>query len=226
MNVEFDFEKRYRLVREIIETLILTLLMFLIIRMAVQNFVIDGHSMEPSFHNNELVLVDKWTYLVHAPQRGDVIVFDAPPQPGTDFIKRIIGLPGDVITVNNGVPTVNGVTLKEFFVAPANLHASPTDCPVSQIVVPPGEYFVMGDNRVGSFDSRSWGFLPASKIIGRVALIYWPLGQGNDGFIPNAAPVFASIPPPSHLASTTASLSSRSEQAYLSCANVQLHSGS
>ncbi len=225
MNVELDFEKRYRLVREIIETLILTLLMFLIIRMAVQNFVVDGHSMEPSFHNNELVLVDKWSYLVHAPQRGDVIVFDAPPQPGTDFIKRIIGLPGDVITVTNGVPTVNGVTLKEFYVAPANRAASGTDCPVNQVVVPPGEYFVMGDNRAGSFDSRSWGFLPASKIIGRVALIYWPFGADNYGFIPSAASVFASIPPPSHLASLSASLSSRSEQAFLSCANTELHNG-
>jgi signal peptidase I len=196
MNVELDFEKRYRLVREIIETLVLTLLMFMIIRMAVQNFDIDGHSMEPTLHDKELVLVDKWSYLLHPPQRGDIIVFDAPPQPGTDFIKRIIAVPGDIITVNNGVPTVNGVTLKEFYVDPHNMGATSSDQQVNHEVVPPGDYFVMGDNRIGSFDSRSWGFLPASKIIGRATIIYWPLGQDNDGLLPNADSVFASVPLP------------------------------
>src|SRR5579883_2338271 len=99
MNPEFNFEKRFRLVREIIETIVLTLLMFLIIRFAVQNFNIDGTSMEPNLHNNELVLVDKWSYLFHAPSRGDIVVFHAPPEPAQDYVKRIIGLPGDVITI-------------------------------------------------------------------------------------------------------------------------------
>src|SRR6476646_10298023 len=94
VDLEFDFEKRYRLVREIIETLVLTVLMFLIIRLAVQNFNIDGMSMEPSLHNQELVLIDKWSYLIHAPARGDIVVFVAPPTPALDFVKRVIGLPG------------------------------------------------------------------------------------------------------------------------------------
>src|ERR1700756_602985 len=98
MNPEFDFEKRYRLVREIIETIVLTLLMFLIIRFAVQNFNVEGTSMEPNLHNTELILVDKWTYMFRSPARGDVIVFQAPPEPSQDYVKRIIGLPGDVIT--------------------------------------------------------------------------------------------------------------------------------
>ncbi len=199
-DIELDFEKRYRLHREVIETLVLTVLMFLVIRLAVQNFQIDGHSMESTLHNNELVLVDKWTYHFHAPQRGDVIVFDAPPQPGTDYIKRIIAIPGDVITVNNGAPTVDGVTLKEFYVSPSMMGATFTDKVINHLVVPPGEYFVMGDNRSGSFDSRSWGFLPANKIVGRAAFVYWPLGQNNYGLLPNAATVFASIPPPTHAA--------------------------
>jgi signal peptidase I len=196
MNVELDFEKRYRLVREVIETLVLTLLMFLVIRMAVQNFAIDGTSMETSLHNRELVLVDKWSYLFRTPQRGDVIVFNAPPEPGTDFIKRVIAVPGDVITVNNGVPTVNGVTLKEFYVAPGHMGPYTTDRTVNHEVVPPGDYFVMGDNRIGSYDSRSWGFVPMRDIIGRAALVYWPLGQNNDGLLPSTAAVFAHVPPP------------------------------
>ena len=120
MNPEFDFEKRYRLLREIIETVVLTLLMFLIIRFAVQNFNVDGTSMEPNLHNTELILVDKWTYLFRAPARGDVIVFVAPPNPGLDYVKRIIGVPGDVITIRNTTVIVDGVTLNETYVDPKN----------------------------------------------------------------------------------------------------------
>ncbi len=193
MDAELNFEKRYRLLREVIETVVLTILMFLVIHSAVQNFNIDGHSMEPNLHNNELILVDKWTYLFHAPARGDIIVFVAPPDPTQDYVKRIIGEPGDVITINNGVPTVNGVTLKEYYVQPANMGATPGDNPIFKEVVPPNDYFVMGDNRAGSSDSRTWGFLPRKNIIGRAALVYWPLGQDNSGLLPNVSSVYAKV---------------------------------
>ncbi|GAC1388784.1 MAG: hypothetical protein NVS4B11_04270 [Ktedonobacteraceae bacterium] len=193
MNIELNFEKRYRLVREIIETAVLTLLMFLVIHSAVQNFNVDGHSMEPNLHDQELILVDKWTYLFHAPARGDVIVFVAPPNPSEDYVKRIIGVPGDVITINNGAPTVDGVTLKEYYVEPMRLGATPGDNPINKVVVPPNDFFVLGDNRVGSSDSRTWGFVPRKNVIGRAALVYWPLGQDNNGLLPNVSPVFAKV---------------------------------
>jgi signal peptidase I len=155
--------------------------------------------MEPSLHNQELILVDKWTYLFHAPARGDVIVFIAPPEPNQDFIKRIVGVPGDVVSINNGVPTIDGVTLKEYYVDPHRMSSSPTDRLVSKLVIPPGKYFVLGDNRAGSFDSRSWGLLPKEDIIGRAALVYWPVGQSNDGLLPNVSSVFASLHPPQNL---------------------------
>jgi len=193
MDVELNFEKHHRLVREIIETIVLTILMFLIINQAVQNFDVVGMSMESRLHNGERVMVDKATYLFHAPSRGDVIVFVAPPQPTEDYVKRIIGIPGDVISVKNGVPTVDGVTLKEFYLDPKRVSASPSDKPVNNLVVPAGEYFVMGDNRVDSYDSRSWGLLPRGNIIGRAALVYWPLGQNNNGFLPDVSSVFAQV---------------------------------
>ncbi len=193
MDVELDFEKRHRLVREVIETGVLTLLMFLVIHSAVQNFNVDGHSMEPNLHDRELILVDKWTYLFHAPTRGDVIVFIAPPQPSDFYVKRIIGLPGDVITINNGVPMVNGVSLKEFYVNPTSMGATLGDQPYNKTIVPPDDYFVLGDNRVGSSDSRTWGFVPRKNIMGRATLVYWPLGQDNDGLLPNVSRVFASV---------------------------------
>jgi signal peptidase I len=194
VDLEFDFEKRYRLVREIIETLVLTVLMFLIIRLAVQNFNIDGMSMEPSLHNEELVLVDKWSYMLHAPSRGDVVVFIAPPTPSLDFVKRVIGVPGDVVTVRGTQVSVNGALLNETYVDPhrqGNQGAQQIN-----FVIPKGAYFVLGDNRGGSFDSRSWGCVPSGNIIGRAALVYWPLGQDNNGFLPGVASVFQQVGPP------------------------------
>ena len=195
MNAELDFEKRYRLLREIIETVVLTILMFLVIRFAVQNFNIEGTSMEPTLHNTELILVDKWTYLFHQPSRGDIVVFVAPPQPSQDYIKRIIAIPGDKITVDGTTVTVDGVTLKETYIAPVN-QGNPYAYKQISEVVPPNDYFVMGDNRRGSYDSRAWGFVPRKNIIGRAAFVYWPLGQDNNGFLPNASAVFASVHQP------------------------------
>src|SRR5260370_19828351 len=157
MNVELDFEKRYRLVREVIETIVLTILMFLVIRLAVQNFNIEGMSMEPSLHDKELILVDKWTYLFHAPSRGDVVVFVAPPHPDQDYIKRIIALPGDTITIRDTTVIVDGVTLNETYVDPhrqGNVYAYKT---ISSMIIPLDYYFVRGDNGVGSSECRDWG---------------------------------------------------------------------
>ncbi|HKV58699.1 MAG TPA: signal peptidase I, partial [Ktedonobacteraceae bacterium] len=195
MNPELDFEKRFRLVREVIETIVLTVLMFLVIRFAVQNFNVDGTSMEPSLHNGELILVDKWTYLFHPPQRGDVIVFVAPPQPTLDYVKRIIGVPGDRITVNGNIIIVDGVTLKESYVAAIN-QGNPYDANFKNMLVPPNMYFVLGDDRIRSDDSRHWGFVPRQNIIGRAAIVYWPLKQDNNGFLPNVASVFANVHQP------------------------------
>ena len=193
MNVELNFEKRYRLVREVIETVVLTVLMFLVIRLAVQNFNIQGMSMEPTLHDQELILVDKWSYLFHAPARGDIIVFVAPPHPDQDYIKRIVALPGDTVTIRDTTVIVDGVTLSETYVdshRQGNPYAYKT---ISNMVVPPNDYFVLGDNRMGSSDSRDWGFVPRSNIIGRAALVYWPLGQSNDGLLPNASAVFQNV---------------------------------
>lgn len=191
VDLEFDFEKRYRLFREIIETLVLTVLMFLVIRLAVQNFNIDGMSMEPSLHNQELVIVDKWSYFFHTPGRGDVVVFVAPPNPTQDYIKRIVGLPGDVVTIQDTRVSVNNRQLKESYVDPQR-QGNPY-APINNMVIPQGAYFVLGDNRNGSSDSRDWGCVPQQNIIGRAALVYWPLGQDNFGFLPGVSSVYNNV---------------------------------
>ncbi|MDQ2713616.1 MAG: signal peptidase I [Chloroflexota bacterium] len=191
MNPEFDFEKRWRLTREIIETIVLTVLMFFVIRFAIQNFYVDGMSMEPNLHNKELILVDKWTYLFHPPARGDVVVFIAPPQPTQDYVKRVIGLPGDVISIQGTTVVVDGVSLKETYIDPT--HQGNQFPSFSNRVVPPGDYFVLGDNRANSSDSRDWGFVPRANIIGRAAIVYWPLRQDNNGFLPDVSSTFATV---------------------------------
>jgi signal peptidase I len=177
----------------VIETVVLTILMFLVIRLAVQNFNIEGHSMEPGLHDKELILVDKWSYLFHPPTRGDVIVFVAPPHPDQDYIKRIVAIPGDTITINDTTVIVDGVKLNEHYVDPRNQGNIFAAKAISNMLVPPNDYFVLGDNRIGSSDSRDWGFVPRNNIVGRAALVYWPLGEDNNGLLPNESAVFASV---------------------------------
>ena len=192
VDVRLNFEKRHRLVREIIETIVLMIVMLLVTRTAIQNFHVDGMSMEPGLHDQELILVDKWSYLFHMPARGDIIVFRAPPNPSQDYVKRIIALPGDIVTIQGTHVSVNGVELREFYVD-ALRQGNPYPSFRNRII-PLDSYFVLGDNRNGSSDSRDWGCVPRDNIIGRAALIYWPLGEDNSGLLPAASSVFQQVP--------------------------------
>ncbi len=164
--------KRSHLVREIIETVALTILIFLVIRFVIQSYHVEGPSMQPGLNTDEYVVVNKVTYLFHAPERGDVIVFhypySGPNKPVPDYIKRVIGLPGDTIRTDFTHVWVNGVELKEPYIKKAS---NPQG---QQWTVPPNDYFVLGDNREVSDDSRYWGFVPKSFIVGQAVLIYWP----------------------------------------------------
>ncbi len=190
-SMQTQTKKKSYLVREVIETVVLTALLFLAINLAVQNYDVDGPSMEPSLHNQERIMVDKVSYLFHSPDRGDVVVFKAPPSPSEDYVKRIIAVPGDTITIIGTTVKVNGTTLNETYVDPADQGNG--YAPIVNRVVPAGDYFVMGDDRVDSYDSRAWGFVPRANIIGRAALVYWPLNEDNSGFLPNVSSVFSHI---------------------------------
>lgn len=164
--------KRSHLAREVIETIVLTLLIFLVIRFLIQSYHIEGPSMQPGLHTNEYVLVNKVSYLFQAPKRGDVIVFHYPLNTTQDYIKRIIGLPGDTVRTDQTHVWVNGVELNEPYISmPFNPDATKT------WKVPPGDYFVLGDNRPVSDDSRYWGFVPKDLIVGNAMLVYWPFSN-------------------------------------------------
>ena len=182
--------------REMVETIILALLIFLLVRAVVQNFQVEGRSMEPTFENQWYVLVNKalyWQlnmetvskfvpfvdpgdnpmhYLFRGPKRGDVVVFKSPNQPANgperDFIKRVIALPGETVEVRDCTVFIDGEPLDEPYILekPAYTFAPQT--------VPPDHLFVLGDNRNNSSDSHSWGMMPIENLIGQAWLIYWP----------------------------------------------------
>jgi signal peptidase I len=183
--------QRWQALRRILSTLTVVLFLFLLLHLCVQQFHIQGSSMEPTLHNQEYMLVNKAAYLFQAPARGDVIVFQYPLDPQVDYVKRIIAIPGDVISVINQSVIVNGVTLRESYVNkdnPFNPYPS-----FRNHIVGPDEYFVMGDNRVDSSDSRKWGLVPRNNIIGQAIVIYWPLDADNLGFLPSEHSIFAQI---------------------------------
>ena len=191
-----------RLAMELVQTLVLATLIFFAVRTMAQNFKVEGSSMEPGLHDGQYLLVNKAIYfqvnlntigkflpfihvgdnpqhyLFHGPQRGDVIVFRYPADPSRDFIKRVIGVPGDSVEIVHGTLTINGQPVKEDYI-PAGVY----DMTTEKRVVPDGQYFVLGDNRNNSSDSRAWGYVPAQNIIGQAMFTYWPLdnlgGVGN-----------------------------------------------
>jgi len=131
--------------------------------------------MEPNYHNGEYLLTDKVSYRFGNPKRGDVIVFEAPTNNGEEFIKRIIGLPGEIISLHNGAFYINGKQVNESYLTPNTLSFGGNFLTEgAENVVPEDKYFVMGDNRNHSSDSRTWGFVPKRKITGRAWFIYWP----------------------------------------------------
>lgn len=179
--------KRSHLVREIVEILALTLLIFLVVRFVIQSYRVDGVSMQPGLSTGEYVMVNKLSYMLHQPERGDVIVFHWPKDVSQDFIKRVIGLPGDTITTDSKHVFVNGKQLDEhvYISAPSNLAGQTWTVPV-------GQYFTLGDNRPQSDDSRSWGFVPKDYIVGKAAIVFWPLG--NMHFINTYPDIYTDIP--------------------------------
>ncbi len=189
--------------REIIETIILTILIFLLVRSIVQNFKVEGRSMEPTLESGQYLLINKavyWridtaalksafafqqdstpsshpVYVFGEPRRGDVVVFRYPKDQSRDFIKRIIALPGETVEINGGKVHVDGKALDEAFLAD---HPSYVLEPTK---VPPGNYFVLGDNRNNSSDSHVWGMVPEENIIGKAWVRYWP--PGSWGILPS-----------------------------------------
>ncbi len=163
---------------EIIRFSIIALIIVIPIRMFVaQPFIVSGSSMENTFQSGQYLIVDQITYKFEEPKRGDVIIFRYPRDISKFFIKRVIGLPGDTISIDGNVVTLsnethpNGIVIDEPYIASMQPNTRLTE-DLSE-----GEYFVMGDNRDASSDSRMWGILHEDKIVGRALLRLFPLTE-------------------------------------------------
>lgn len=175
------FEKIGATFLDLIETMAISFSIFLVVYLFfLQPHQVNGQSMVPNFQSGEHVLTDKVTFKMRDPQRGEVVVFHAPPDAncpegtGCDFIKRVLGVPGDTLEVKENAIWVNGEKLPEPYI--------PSDFPIlpgnatkgKSVYLGPNEFFVSGDNRPYSSDSRAWGAITKDEIIGRVFFRYWP----------------------------------------------------
>jgi signal peptidase I len=165
---------------EIVETLVLTLLIFFVIQTFVaQPYKVEMDSMQHTLEPGDYVLVDKLTPHWHSYSRGDVVVFDPPPSwttKPTPYIKRVIGLGGDTVEVRDGLVFVNGAALAEHYLySDAGGAPGPTASDQSRWVVPEGDIFVMGDHRQQSVDSRVFGSISVASVLGRAVVRYWPV---------------------------------------------------
>jgi signal peptidase I len=173
--------------KEIFETLGLAVLLFLAINIISARVRVDGFSMRPTLNDGEFVLINRLAYTFGPYQHGDIIVFRPPMYPEAnfwrrllgmpdisdnyeDYIKRVIGLPGDTIKIGNGNVWLNGHILTEPYIAAAPNY-------YGEWTVPEGDLFVLGDNRNNSADSHAWGFLPEENVLGKALIIYWPFSD-------------------------------------------------
>jgi signal peptidase I len=160
--------KRFAL--DLLETLLLSLLLFIAINAISARIRVDGSSMEPTLHSGEFMIVNRLAYKLGSPEIGDVVVFHYPGNPEQEYIKRVIGLPGDYVVIANGQVSVNGQTLVEPYIAAAPEYQEST-------TVPPSMLFVLGDNRNNSSDSHSWGPVSLDQVVGKAVMVYWPPAQ-------------------------------------------------
>jgi len=164
---------------DILESIVVALAIFVVVYLFLyQPHQVKGASMEPNFHDAEYILTNKYEYRFGDPKRGDVVVFKSPQNPDVDYIKRVIGLPGEHIKLLNNHFYINEVLLEEPYIA-AELFTYYGSYlrEGAEIVVPQNHYFVVGDNRPRSSDSREWGPIDKSAIIGRSQLRYWPFDR-------------------------------------------------
>lgn len=159
-----------RFVVDILETLVLSVILFIGINAVSARIRVDGSSMEPTLHSGEFVIVNKLSYKLGNPAQGEIVVFHFPRDPEQEYIKRVIGLPGDQVIINQGKIFVNDRLVDEPYIA-----ADPTY--EGTWIVPEGHLFVLGDNRNNSSDSHNWGTVPQEYVVGKAVFIYWPPGQ-------------------------------------------------
>jgi signal peptidase I len=153
--------------KELVQMIAWSLALWLLIHTFSQPYKVEGRSMEGALHDREQI----WVNRMDSPERGEVIVFHAPTE-DKDYVKRVIGLPGDHVTISSGAVAINGQRLAEPYLDGATSCAPSVE--TCDLIVPAGMVFVLGDNRGNSSDSRTWGPLALERVVGRAWMVYWP----------------------------------------------------
>jgi signal peptidase I len=185
VNEEVKPTSNKRFWLDALETVAIALVIFLVIyNFVAQPHLVKGESMLPNYHDGEYILTSRVYSWWGSPQRGDVVVLKSPDDKSVQFIKRIIGLPGEKIKVDNNHITIynqqhpNGFVLQESYISGTIITQGRAFIPEGEVVtIPQNDYVVMGDNRDASYDSRAWGFLSKNDLIGRAFFIYWPVAD-------------------------------------------------
>ena len=168
------------LLREIVGTLVFVLAVTVLFDLAIPRSLVDGHSMEPTFYGDDRLVVSRVHYLLGAPNRGDILVFNSlvpsEAERGIMLIKRVVGLPGETVELRDAQIHINGEPLSELYIKEP---CRTLRCSDQAWILGKDEYFMMGDNRNNSRDSRRFGAVPLSKIVGQVVLRYWPLSSAG-----------------------------------------------
>lgn len=163
--------QRWTAFRETLDLIILIGAIYALVNLATVRFIVQGPSMEPNFETGQFLIVSRVNYLIDDPSRGDIVVFHYPGNPDEDYIKRVIGLPGQTVEIRDTSVYVDGELLDEPYI---NEPCTDGRCPDEAWELGPDEYFVMGDNRNRSSDSRSFGPVLREFIVGEVLVRYWP----------------------------------------------------
>ncbi|HET9847263.1 MAG TPA: signal peptidase I [Candidatus Dormibacteraeota bacterium] len=163
-------------IRDTLEIVFLALVLYVVIQYAVQTVHVLGSSMLYTLHDNDLLVASKISYKLHAPQRGDIIVFKPPDEASRDFIKRIIALPGERVRIVNSVVYINDQVLHEPYLPEKWTYNNNWPASGQDQIILPDQYFVMGDNRNHSSDSRTFGPITLDSILGKAEVRIWPLG--------------------------------------------------
>lgn len=170
--------------REILETILLIGAIYALVNLATVRFIVEGPSMQPNFHTGQVLVVSRLNYMFNPPQRGEIVIFNAPGQPPEEppYIKRVIGLPGETVEIRDTKVYVNGQELFEPYI---NEPCESGRCVNRTWTLEADEYFVMGDNRNHSSDSRAFGAVKRERIIGEALIRYWP--PSDWGLVSNVA---------------------------------------
>jgi signal peptidase I len=180
---------RAQLLGDVLEAVLLVLVVYTLVNLLTARFIVEGRSMEPSFYDGQYIVVSRLEYMFDAPKRGDVIVFHSPEDPDRDFIKRIIGLPGEQVYIEAGQVYIDSAPLDEPYIQNSFTYSSSHAWTLG-----PDEYFVLGDNRNNSNDSHDFGPVNRSAIIGRAWVSYWPIARW--GVVPHHNYTLNAVPAP------------------------------